>query len=181
MFDPSFQRPQLPDARQTTDGAWIARVEMKDNLMPGSSADCYLVYFDGTNWTKNSNLVYKLYDPFYRVCAFKKLGGMSDGERLWAIWRPDMLGSGDSPDPNRLETLGEFGLHRRAKLTASLAKGGNATAHLYHDTTDTTIGITVYDWILSTGDSADNTTKCQVRWDVSTRRWDLISLQCKKD
>lgn len=170
-------RPLDPDWSLKSAGVRVFRAELIEDLLPGQSANCNPVIYDGQNWSAQTKITLKLYDSLGRCCALKKHGGGSPiADRPWAIWTPEMVSA--SGDPNRCEVAGEYGLSRRAKLTADLNAGGTATAHLFAGASDTGIQITVADWILSAGDVAINGTKCHVAYRPESRWWDFVSGQC---
>lgn len=181
------RRPLLGSEIQTTDGPQLWRVELYGDLLPGQSADCHPVFFDGTNYKADTGVTYRLYDSLGQACAFGTQGrsSLTQGERLWALKLADMVGAGATPDPNRYEVVHEFGLLRRAKLTGSLSKGSSASAELYlydgSSFADSGHAITVYDWILSTGDTAASGTRIWVRYEPTLAAWGLVSGQCSAD
>jgi hypothetical protein len=145
------RRPLLPDFRQTTDGPQLIRVEVAADLLPGQSADCHPVFWDGTNWTVATSITLKLYDPFYRCCALAAHGG-SNPDRLWALKLPDMFDATGSAgfNNNRYEVAGEYGLKRLGKvITSAITAGGSGSVELYTASgatwTDVGTSVTAYD------------------------------------
>jgi hypothetical protein len=189
MFSASERRPLLPDARQTYDGVKLFRAELAAVLMPGQSAPARRVYCSGGQWIADTHgPQIMVYDALGLCCAFPagNYGGQAD--RIWVVNQPDMTtwtagvnGAEGAEDANRYETLAEFGLTRMVKLTAALAYGGSAAATIYVDNGGASVStgqsITVYDWILSSGDSASIGKQGWARYDEHGL-WRLISMQC---
>lgn len=114
MREGAFRRDQFP-LGQPVNPLHILRVELTANLSTGGSATAKLVDLEGDNdegtYDRGSAEI-EIYDSLKRCLGFGPVSPNQTGERLQVFW---------SAQSRRYEVLGEHGLHRRAKTTATHA------------------------------------------------------------
>jgi hypothetical protein len=135
---PREARPAQPDYSQTA-GLMIVRAELTADLLPGGNATANLVTFGGSGWSAATAATITVYDPFFRCCALMQRSPMATGERINVFWTAEMLGSDGK---TRYEVLGEYGLRRRGKTQAAIAKGSSGSVNIWYEGTDTLVTVT---------------------------------------